>query len=143
MSSAVPPPSRITKSHYELLSALRHALRRFLRFSEEAAHAAGLEPQQHQALLAIKGFPGRDHASIGELAERLQVRHHSAVGLIDRLARRGLVRRAPAVDDRRRVEIHLTPRGETLLRRLSAFHLKELRQLGPELRRLLGSVTKT
>ena len=100
MSSAVPPTRRITKSHYELLSALRHALRRFLRFSEEAAHAAGLEPQQHQALLAIKGFPGRDHASIGELAERLQVRHHSAVGLIDRLARRGLVRRAPAAADR-------------------------------------------
>ena len=84
---------RSPKIHYELLAELRHALRRFQRFSQEAARAAGLTPQQHQALLAIKGFPGRDYVSIGELAERMQLRHHSAVGLVDRLARRRLVRR--------------------------------------------------
>ena len=75
----------ITKSQYENLAAFRFALRKFLRFSEDAAGAAGLTPQQHQALLAIKGFPGRDHVTVGELAERLQIKPHSAVGLIDRL----------------------------------------------------------
>jgi len=138
----MPASRRITKSHYELLAGLRYALRRFLHFSEDAARTAGLKPQQHQALLSIKGFPGRDRVSIGELAERLQVRHHSAVGLVDRLGQRGLVRRVPSPVDRRRVEIRLTARGETLLRRLSAAHLEELRQLGPELHRLLGVITK-
>lgn len=131
---------QITKEHYELLAALRHALRRFLHFSQAAAAAAGLTPQQHQALLAIKGFPGRDRASVGELAERLHLRHHSAVGLVDRLARRQLVRRVPSKLDRRRVDVRLTARGERLIRRLSAVHLAELRQHGPELHRLLGSI---
>jgi DNA-binding MarR family transcriptional regulator len=136
-------PSRspgISKAHYELLASLRYALRRFTHFSEDAARRAGLKPQQHQALLSIKGFHGKDHASIGELAERLRVRHHSAVGLVDRLGRLGLVRREPSAVDRRRVEIRLTARGEALLRRLSAVHLRELRQLGPELHQLLGSI---
>ncbi len=131
--------TRLTKSHYELLAALRYALRGFLRFSQEAAAAEGLTPQQHQALLAIKGFPGRDHASVGEIAERLHLRHHSAVGLVDRLMARKLVARTPSAADRRRLEIRLTPRGEAILGRLSAAHLGELRQLRPELRRLLAS----
>ncbi|MFI5337586.1 MAG: MarR family transcriptional regulator, partial [Opitutales bacterium] len=97
-------------------------------------------PQQHQALLAIKGFPGRDYASVGELAERLQLRHHSAVGLVDRLARRRLVRRLHSKSDGRRLEVRLSPQGERLLGRLSAAHLRELRQLRPELRRLLESI---
>jgi DNA-binding MarR family transcriptional regulator len=130
----------ITKEHYELLAALRHALRRFLHFSQTAAAAAGLTPQQHQALLAIKGFPGRDHVSVGELAGQLHLRHHSVVGLVDRLGRRQLVRREPSKVDRRRVEVRLTARGETLIRRLSAVHLVELREHGPELHRLLGSI---
>jgi DNA-binding MarR family transcriptional regulator len=134
--------SRITKSHYELLAELRHALRRFQRFSREAALAAGLTPQQHQALLALKGFPGRDYASIGELAERLQVRHHSAVGLVDRLVRQGLVRRVSSEVDRRRVEVRLSARGEAKIERLSAAHLRELRQLGPGIRSLLESMAK-
>jgi DNA-binding MarR family transcriptional regulator len=138
----MPRPVRpITKEHYELLAALRHALRRFLNFSQTAAAAAGLTPQQHQALLALKGFPGRDHASVGELAARLHLRHHSVVGLVDRLARRQLVRREPSTVDRRRVEVRLTAKGETLIRRLSAVHLAELREHGPELHRLLGSIT--
>ncbi len=136
--AATQPP--ITKSHYELLAAFRHGLSRFLHFSEAAAQSAGLTPRQHQALLVIKGFPGRDTASVGEIAERLHLRHHSVVGLVDRLARRQLVRRIPSRVDRRRVEVGLTARGEALLRRLSASHLRELRQLGPELHRLLGSV---
>jgi DNA-binding MarR family transcriptional regulator len=135
--------AKITKAHYETLAAFRQALRRFLHFSHEAATAAGVPPQQHQALLALKGFPGREHASIGELAERLHLRHHSAVGLVDRLARRGWVRRTPAREDRRRVEVRLTASGEALVARLSAAHLRELRQLGPELRRLLEFVERS
>jgi len=139
MPKPAPAP---TKSHYELLAGLRYHLRAFLQFSGEAASAQGLTPQQHQALLAIKGFPGRDQVSIGELAERLHLRHHSVVGLIDRLAARRLVVRTPARTDRRRVEIRVTARGETLLRRLSSAHLAELRQRAPELRRLLELVSR-
>lgn len=137
-----PKASDITKAHYELLAALRYALRRFLHFSQDAAQQEGLTPQQHQALLAIKGFPGRDFATIGELAARLHLRHHSAVGLVDRLVERRLVRRSPSSVDRRRVEVSLTPLGEQLIRKLSAVHLAELREHGPELHRLLGSIAK-
>lgn len=136
------PPSSITKAQYELLAALRSALRRFLNFSQAAAIGAGLTPQQHQALLAIKGSPDRDYATVGELAARLHLRHHSAVGLVDRLVRNQLVRRAPGKDDRRRVEVRLTARGEALIRKLAAAHLAELREHGPELHRLLGSITR-
>jgi DNA-binding MarR family transcriptional regulator len=136
------PQTHITKSHYESLAALRHALRRFLNFSQGAARQSGLTPQQHQALLAIKGFPGRDFVSITELAERLQLRHHSTVGLVDRLTRARLLRRTPSVSDRRRVELRLTTQGEKVIEKLSATHLQELRQFGPELHRLIGSITE-
>jgi DNA-binding MarR family transcriptional regulator len=135
------PSPGLTKSHFELLAELRHALRRFQRFSQEAARASGLTPQQHQALLAIKGFPKRDFVSIGELAERMQLRPHSAVGLVNRLVRHRLVRRSHCAADRRRVEVRLTLSGEARIERLSAAHLQELRQLGPGIRRLLGSMT--
>lgn len=131
---------RLAKSHYELLAALRHALRRFQRFSSDAALAAGLTPQQHQALLVIKGFPGRDYVSVGELAERLHLRHHSAVGLVNRLVQRQVARRTPSVTDRRQQEVRLTAGGEKLLGQLSTAHLRELRALRPELRRLLESM---
>jgi DNA-binding MarR family transcriptional regulator len=137
------PPIRLRKSHYESLAAIRHALRIFLHFSEEAARRAGLTVQQHQALLALKGFPGREYAFITELAEHLQVKHHSAVGLVDRLVRRRLLRRSPSATDRRRVELHLTGHGKQVIERLSAIHLQELRQLGPALRDLIASVTPT
>jgi DNA-binding MarR family transcriptional regulator len=135
-----PRASQITKSQYELLSALRHSLRRFQRFSRDAALAADLTPQQHQAMLAIKGFPGRDYVSMGELADRLQVRHHSAVGLVDRLVERKLAVRAHSAVDRRRVEVRLSPRGEACIESLSAAHLREIRNLGPGLQRLLRTI---
>lgn len=134
------PSPALNKKHYETLSALRHALREFLHFSREAAGAAGIPPQQHQALLAIKGFPGRDYVTIGELAARLQLRHHSAVGLIDRLARRQLVRRETSKEDRRRVNVHLSAKGEALIQQLSAAHLEELRQIRPQLQKLLDAM---
>lgn len=134
------PSPPLTKSHYESLAAIRYTLRCFTHFSQEAAREAGLTPQQHQALLAIKGAPGRDFASIAELAERLQLRHHSAVGLVNRLVAARLVRREPSAQDRRQVEIHLTRKGEAVIEKLSAIHLEELRQVGPTLRRLLQSL---
>ena len=137
--SFVPSPP-LTKTHYESLAAFRYALRRFLHFSLDAVRRARITPQQHQALLAIKGFPGRNFVSVGELAERLQVRHHSVVGLVDRLQRRGLVRRKPSARDHRQVEVRLTSAGEEVIERLSAVHLDELRRFGPPLRRLLQSI---
>jgi DNA-binding MarR family transcriptional regulator len=131
---------KVSKSHYVLLASLRYELRRFLHFSQEAARVAGLTAQQHQALLALKGMPERDYASVGELAERLHLQHHSAVGLVDRLVRRGLLKRTTSEDDRRRVELRLTARGEAVIERLSAVHLRELSQFGPELHRLIGSI---
>ena len=133
---------QLSKAEYELLATFRYALRQFLRFSEEAARAAGIEPQQHQALLAIKGFPERDQITISELADRLQIRHHSAVGLVDRLVAHELLAREPAVGDRRQVYVHLTERGEGLLEQLTTAHQQELRRLGPELRALLGRLSE-
>lgn len=123
----------LSKSQYEMLAAFRYALRQFHHFSEDEAHAAGITPQQHQALLAIKGFPGRDCVTVGELAERLQLRHHSAVGLIDRLVLEKLVTRAPSAQDRRQVFVELTRRGESVLERLSSAHAEQLKRMGPEL----------
>lgn len=134
---AVMHEAQLGKAEYEALADFRYALRLFLRFSEEAAQAAGLMPQQHQALLAIQGFPQRDYVTVGELAERLQVRHHSAVGLIDRLETQGLVTRRHGVTDRRQVYVHLTPQGQLMLERLSAVHWEELSRIGPEIAAML------
>jgi DNA-binding MarR family transcriptional regulator len=127
----------LSPAQYETLAAFRYALRKFLHFSESAAQAAGITPQQHQALLAIKGFPGRDRVTVGELAERLQLRHHSAVGLVDRLVWEKLVTRIRSNEDRRQVRIQLTRRGEETLESLSTLHRQQLRRIGPELGRLL------
>jgi DNA-binding MarR family transcriptional regulator len=129
--------SKLSKAQYELLASFRFALRQFLRFSEEAAHGAGITAQQHQALLAIKGYPGRDRVTVGELAGRLQVVHHSAVGLIDRLVEDKLVAREPSETDRRQVFITLTKRGEQVLEALSSSHRQELRRIGPDIQSLL------
>jgi DNA-binding MarR family transcriptional regulator len=106
------------------LAEFRYQIRRFLRFSEKAAREVGLEPVQHQLLLAVKG--NRGEPTVGDLAERLQLRHHSVVGLIDRMAERSLVSRSHATGDRRRVLVRLTRKGQALLRRLSLVHRAEL-----------------
>lgn len=133
---------RLAQTEYETLAAFRHALRRFLAFSGRAAREAGLSPQQHQALLAIKGGPESGRLSIGELADRLQLRHHSAGGLADRLVRAGLAQRERSTEDRRQVHLRLTSRGERLLAGLSAAHRAELTRVGPELRALLARLGK-
>jgi DNA-binding MarR family transcriptional regulator len=137
VNGAMTRSKQLMKRQYETLAAFRYALRKFIHFSEEAAHTAGLAPQQHQALLAIKGFPGRETVSVGELAERLQLRHHSAVGLVDRLVAGRLVSRATSADDRRQVVVQLTCRGENVLAKLSSAHSKQLKRIGPELNLLL------
>jgi DNA-binding MarR family transcriptional regulator len=120
-----------SSSDYESLAGVRYQIRRFLHFSEQAARNAGLEPQQHQLMLALKGLPEGTRPRVGELAERLQIKHHSAVELINRLAAAGYVRRRPADEDRREVLIVLTPKGERVLRELSFHHRVELRKRGP------------
>ena len=134
---AMARPKQLSKSQYEALAAFRYALRRFLHFSEAAAQAAGVTPQQHQALLAIKGFPGRDRITVGELAERLQLRHHSTVELVDRLVLEKLVTRVASNEDRRQVLIQLANRGENTLAQLSTMHREQLKRIGPELGQLL------
>ena len=136
-STAMPRPEKLNKAQYEALAAFRYALRKFIHFSEMAAQAAGITPQQHQALLAIKGFPGRDQVTVSELAERLQLRHHSVVGLIDRLVTEKFVVRVPSKEDRRQVMIQLTRHGEQILAKLSTIHRAQLNRLGPELGLLL------
>lgn len=112
---------------YASLSEFRYQLRLFLRFSEDAARAAGLEPQQHQLMLAAKGAPPGQEVTVGYLTERLQLRHHSTVELLDRLEARGLVRRQRSIEDRRRVLVALTAKGERVLAQLSRHHVEAVR----------------
>ena len=132
------PPAAVTQQDYEALAAFRHAMRRFLAFSEAAARAAGLTAQQHQAILAIKGQGPDAPMSVGDLADHLVIRHHSAVELVDRLAGAGLVRRAEDAGDRRRVGLRLTEKAEAVLMGLSATHLGELRRSRALLANLLA-----
>ena len=127
------PTRRVKEKEYEKLAAFRYNLRQFLRFSKVAARSAGLTSQQHQALLAIKGFPDAKAITIGQLAEQLQVTHHSAVELIDRLALLDLVFREASTMDRRHVFIKLTDRGVEILETLTWVHREELRQLATRL----------
>jgi DNA-binding MarR family transcriptional regulator len=126
--SAKPP---IRPSDYRRLAAFRHALRRFLAFSEAAARDAGITPQQHQALLAIKGAAGLQAATVGYLAEQLLLQPHSAAELAERMVKSGLLERRESAADRRRVVLALTPAAERVLRDLSADHIRELRQSAP------------
>jgi DNA-binding MarR family transcriptional regulator len=136
-------PKRISPAEYQQLAAFRYALRRFLRFSESAAAAAGLPPQQHQALLAIKGLlAGGARVNIGDLAEQLQIAHHSAVGLVKRLVQDRLVSRVQGPHDRREVLLRLTDHGEARLEELSAAHRLELRRVASELQPLLARLAE-
>jgi DNA-binding MarR family transcriptional regulator len=138
VKTAEKPRRPLDEADYQRLAEFRYLLRRFLIFSEAAAETAGLTAQQHQALLAIKGFAGAGPMTTGTLAERLGIRHHSAVGLIDRLEAKALVRRRSGAIDRRQVLITLTPQAEALLEKLSTAHRDELERLAPLLQALLG-----
>ena len=127
---------------YETLADLRYHIRRFLRVREEAARAAGVEPQHYVLLLQVKGFERRRPATIGALTERLQIRHHATVQLVDRLAQRGMVRRRRADLDRRGVVVELPSRGEAVLRKLALNSMAELRTGGPALASTLTRVVE-
>ena len=122
---------------YRTLATFRHALRVFLRFSEDAARSAGLTPNQHQLLLAIRGFEGPDAPSIGDAAESLQLQHHSVVELVDRAVEAGLVTRRVDRNDRRRQRLALTAKGARTLAHLSAAHREELRRFRDEMTEVL------
>ena len=125
------PRSRPSQSDYSALAEFRYVLRRFLDFSEKAARKAGLTPRQHQALLVIKGYRGGDPISVGDLADRLVIHHHSAVELTNRLVESGLVVRLHDESDHRRVLLCLTEYANERLEELSGAHLDELSRIGP------------
>ena len=137
----MPTDQNLSQDDYQALAAFRYQLRRFLRFSEQTARVAGLEPQQHQLLLVIRGMPAEKKPSVGELAERLQLQHHSTVELIDRTVERGLLERRRDTNDQRRVLIHLTRQGNNVLEQLSVLHRTELRSTGPALVQALQTLT--
>lgn len=125
---------------YRALADFRYEVRRFQNLSEQAARAAGIEPQQYQALLAIKGLPAETNATVGLLAERLQIQHHSAVELVDRLEEHDLLIRIRSRKDRRQVLLRLTGRAEEILRQVALPHRAELRSSGVTLLRALQTV---
>ncbi|HEX7672053.1 MAG TPA: MarR family winged helix-turn-helix transcriptional regulator [Polyangiaceae bacterium] len=136
--ASVPPPDL----DYRALAEFRHQIRLFLMFSESEAREAGIEPQQHQLLLALKGLPEGQRPTIGVLAERLQLRHHTVVGLVDRLVVAKLVTRLASETDGREILVRITAGGERTLRALSLAHHEELRTLGPALVRALESLLR-
>lgn len=124
------------KKDYEALAVFRYALRKFFRFSEQEASKVGLSMRQYQALLTIRGFPKKDQITISEIAEWLQIRHHSAVGLVDRLESQGLVIRKRSSEDKRKVLIRLTARGNRMLEKLARMNKEELKRLKPQIKQL-------
>lgn len=131
---------KLTDEDYAALGAFRHALRKFMAFSEAAARANGLTSQQHQAMLAIRAHPGPEPMSIGELADRLLIKNHSAVGLVGRLQDRGLVERHVSAGDRRRVLLEITPEAERMLAAISRRHLAELKSSAEVFRNVLAAL---
>ena len=124
-----PARSGLDKTDFEQLSEFRYQMRRFERFSEQAAQSEGITPLQYLLLLHVKGYPGREWATIGELAERLQAQHHGVVALVSRCEALDLVKRKASEADRRQVEVHLQKAGEKLLSRLAELHRAELKSL--------------
>src|SRR5262245_39107370 len=139
MNAATRQPRTID---YQALAEFRYEIRRFLRVSEEAARAAGIEPQQHQLLLAVKGAPADQPATIAYLTERMQLQHHSVVGLVDRLEARGLARRRRDPADQRRTLVGVTAAGETVLHDLSMTHREELRSRAGRLVAAMGAIVQ-
>jgi DNA-binding MarR family transcriptional regulator len=134
------PPASVD---YQALARFRYQLRLFLAFSETAARKAGLTAQQHQALLAIKGFSGPAPASVGDLARFLLIRHHTAVELVNRMVKLGLLTRLIDDEDGRRVLVQLTKKGEQKLQALSRIHIEELRSVSPALGKILRSLRRS
>lgn len=132
--------SKVSLSDTRALAAFRYELRCFLAFSEQAAREAGIEPQQHQLLLAIGGLPAKQRPNIRTLARRLCVQHHTAVALVNKLAHRGLVQRERSSEDRREVLVRLTPAGADLLQQLSRLHRWHLQSVGQEMLAALGAI---
>lgn len=137
------PAPDLADRDYRALASFRHELRGFLSFSEAMAREAGLEPQQHQLLLALRGLPEGATASVQTLAERLVLRHHTVVELLDRCEAGGLVRRTRDAKDRRRSALAITPRGARVLAKLASSHLDELRSRAPALVASLDDVLRT
>ena len=133
----------MTAAEFQALAELRYQIRLYLNGSEEAARRAGLEPQQYMLMLALRGLPSGREPSIRALAERLQLRHHSVVELVDRLEKRQYLRRERSRTDRRQVILHLTPRGERILTRLAQQRISELRTAAPTLVRALTAVVRS
>jgi DNA-binding MarR family transcriptional regulator len=131
---------QLATADYVRLAAFRLALRRFLHFSEMAAAKVGLTGQQHQAMLVLRSREGREPVTINDLARQLLIRHNSAVGLVDRLVAQGLVGRHQAEEDRRKVWLRLTRKGEQVLVNLAALHRRKLQRIGPELNRVLDEL---
>ncbi len=130
----------VSLAEYRALSELRYRIRRFLVFSEGMAREAGLEPQQHQLLLALRGLPEGEAATIGRVAERLQIQHNSAVELVARSTERGLVKKRPGARDRREVLLEITVRGRRVLEKLAVAHRTELRRATPALVGALSAI---
>jgi DNA-binding MarR family transcriptional regulator len=130
----------VSRSDHQALAAFRYELRRFMAFSEDAARGAGIEPQQHQLLLAVQGLPAGMRPTIGTIAERLCVQHHTAVALVDKLEARGLIERERSREDRREVLLCLSSEGASVLRILSSKHKKHLRSVGPHMLAALGAI---
>ena len=130
-------------AEFRALAEFRHQIRQFLNGSEQAARAAGLEPQQYLFLLALRGLPAGHTATIRELAERMQLRHHSTVEMVNRLERQQLLRRERSRADRRQVILHLTPRAEKILSRLARQRIEELRTAAPSLVRALTTAIRS
>jgi DNA-binding MarR family transcriptional regulator len=125
---------------YAQLASFRYALRGFLRFRAAAADQEGLTSQHYQAMLILRGWPEGRPVSINDLAHQLLIKHNSAVGLVDRLARNELIVRETSAVDRRRVELHLSPRGRRVLARLAAMHRRELQRIGPIMERFFAEL---
>ena len=132
----------LTPEQYRDLAEFRRQIRQFLHFSEAAAKSVGIEPQQHQLLLAVQGLPDGVKPTIGELASRLFIQHHSTVELVNRLEIAGAIARSPGPEDRREVWIRLTPEGKKILRKLAVAHREELERSGPEVASALKSVLR-
>lgn len=138
----VSPRKKLHAEDYDALAAFRYAMRKFLRFSKDLLAQSALTPEQYEAMLALKAFSSKGGLTVGRLSERLQVRHHTAISLVDRLAKRNLVMRKPGKDDRREVYVKLTRTGSALLSAVATIHRQEIRLRSREMIAALERLAK-